>query len=132
MTRRALAVALGLCAAACERPVSPGDALGGLGPDQLDRFARGKVVFDSVFTPATGLGPLFNSSSCRECHEAPAPGGRGDEVEVHATAFRSGVCDPPGPEGGPVIPPHTTPAPKHALGIVSAPGPPAATAPPLP
>src|SRR5260370_15107447 len=113
MTRRALAFALGLCAAACERPVSPGDALGGLGPDQLDRFARGKVVFDSVFTPATGLGPLFNSSSCRECHEAPAPGGRGDEVEVHATAFRSGVCHPPVPGGGPVIQPPTTPAPQH-------------------
>jgi len=128
MTRRALAVALGLCAAACERPVSPGDALGGLGPDQLDRFARGKVVFDSVFTPATGLGPLFNSSSCRECHEAPAPGGRGDEVEVHATAFRSGVCDPLVQEGGPVIQRHTTPALKQALGIDSEPFPPSATA----
>src|SRR5260370_8890759 len=103
MTRRALAFALGLCAAACERPVSPGDALGGLGPDQLDRFALGKVVFDSVFTPPTGHGPLFNSSSCRECHEAPAPGGRGDEGEEHATAFRSGVSLPPRPAGGPAF-----------------------------
>src|SRR6266508_840654 len=25
-------------------------------------FARGQVVFETVFTPATGLGPLFNAS----------------------------------------------------------------------
>src|SRR5260370_9410024 len=127
MTRRALAVALGLCAGAGERPVGAGDALGGLGPDEVDRFARGKVVFDSVFTPATGLGPLFNSSSCRECHEAPAPGGRGDEVEVHATAFRSGVCVPLVQEGGPLIQRHTTPALKQALRIDTQPVPPSAT-----
>src|SRR3989441_4205468 len=40
------------------------------------------------------LGPLFNSTSCGECHEDPAKGGRGDEVELHATAFKGGVCDP--------------------------------------
>jgi len=84
-------------------------------------------VFDSVFTPATGLGPLFNSGACGECHEQPA-GGRGDEVEVHATAFRGGVCDPLAQEGGPVIQRHAIPALKQALGIDSEPFPPSATA----
>src|SRR2546430_10433365 len=43
-----------------------------------------RSVFDSAFTPQTGLGPLFNSTGCGECHEDPAKGGFGDEVEVHA------------------------------------------------
>src|SRR5207253_5109003 len=81
----------------------------------------------SVFTPETGLGPLFNSTGCGECHEGPA-GGRGDEVEVHATAFHAPVCDPLAQEGGPVIQQHTTPALKQALGIDQEPFPPSATA----
>jgi CxxC motif-containing protein (DUF1111 family) len=111
----------------CQKPVKPGDPLRGLSRAERDRFDRGKVVFDSVFTPATGLGPLFNSTGCGECHEDPA-GGRGDEVEVHATAFHAPVCDPLAQEGGPVIQQHTTPALKQALGIDQEPFPPSATA----
>jgi len=127
VTRPRVAVAILLFALGCKKPVQPGDPLSGLTEQQLDRFARGKLVFDSVFTPATGLGPLFNSGACGECHEQPA-GGRGDEVEVHATAFRGGVCDPLAQEGGPVIQRHAIPALKQALGIDSEPFPPSATA----
>ncbi|HET7296603.1 MAG TPA: di-heme oxidoredictase family protein [Gemmatimonadales bacterium] len=116
-----------MVAAGC-KPVQPGDPIKGLSRAERDRFDRGKVVFDSEFTPRTGLGPLFNSTACGECHEDPAKGGRGDEVEVHATAFRGGVCDPLVQEGGPVIQRHTTPALKQALGIDSEPFPPSATA----
>jgi CxxC motif-containing protein (DUF1111 family) len=108
--------------------VKPGDPLSGLTEQQRDRFARGKLVFDSVFTPPTGLGPLFNANGCGECHEQPAAGGHGDEIEVHATAFRGAACDPLAQEGGPVIQQHTTPALKQALGIDSEPFPPSATA----
>src|SRR5205807_6108535 len=59
--------------------------------------------------------------SCGECHEDPAKGGTGDEVEVHATAFKNRVCDPLVEEGGFVIQQHTTPALKQALGIDSEP-----------
>ncbi len=110
------------------RVVKPGDPLLGLTREQRDRFQRGRAVFDSVFTPETGLGPLFNSTACGECHEDPKSGGTGDEVEVHATAFRGGVCDPLVQEGGPVIQQHTTPALKQALGIDAEPFPPSATA----
>ncbi len=127
MTRPRVAVAILLFALGCKKPVQPGDPLSGLFEQQLERFTRGKLVFDSVFTPATGLGPLFNSVACGECHEKPA-GGRGDEVEVHATAFRGGVCDPLVQEGGPVIQRHAIPALKQALGIDSEPFPPSATA----
>lgn len=33
----------------------------------------GKHIFHEVFTPGTGLGPLFNARSCVACH--PGPGG---------------------------------------------------------
>src|SRR3989454_9350470 len=115
-------------AGGCQRPLKPGDPVRGLSRAELDRFAHGKVVFDSTFMPEKGLGPLFNSTSCGECHEDPAKGGRGDEVELHATAFRGGVCDPLVEEGGFVIQRHTTPALTQALGIDSEPFPPSATA----
>src|SRR3989449_10281483 len=89
-----------LLAVGCQKPLKPGDPLRGLSRAEGDRFDRGKVVFDSVFTPETGLGPLFNSTGCGECHENPA-GGRGDEIEVHATAFHAPVRDPLAQEGGP-------------------------------
>jgi len=126
--RACAAAAVLLLAGGCQRPLKPGDPVGGLSRAEQDRFAHGKVVFDSIFTPEKGLGPLFNSTSCGECHEDPAKGGRGDEVELHATAFKGGVCDPLVEEGGFVIQRHTTPALKQALGIDSEPFPPSATA----
>jgi CxxC motif-containing protein (DUF1111 family) len=127
VTRPWVVLALLLLTVGCQKPVKPGDPLRGLSRAERDRFDRGKVVFDGVFTPETGLGPLFNSTGCGECHEGPA-GGRGDEVEVHATAFHAPVCDPLAQEGGPVIQQHTTPALKQALGIDQEPFPPSATA----
>src|SRR6267378_3802458 len=73
--------------AGCAPRTKPGDPLPGLKRSERARFDRGKEVFQRKFTPETGLGPLFNSTSCGECHEEPAVGGFGDEVEVHATAF---------------------------------------------
>jgi CxxC motif-containing protein (DUF1111 family) len=127
--RRGIAMLLTvLAAAACRKPVKPGDPLSGLSRAELDRFKAGKEVFDSVFVPQTGLGPLFNSTACGECHEDPAAGGVGDEVEVHATAFRGGPsCDPLVGEGGPVIQQQVTPALKAALGIDAEPFPKDAT-----
>ena len=39
--------------------------------------ARGSVLFATSFTPAQGLGPLFNGASCLGCHNTPVPGGGG-------------------------------------------------------
>ena len=60
-----------------------------LSPKQLSLFNRGLAVFATEFTPATGLGPLFNSTSCAACHDDPVLGGYGDSVEVHLTAYAS-------------------------------------------
>ena len=117
--------------AACRRP-QPGDPLPGLSAAERDSFARGKVVFDSLFTPATGLGPLFNAEGCGECHETPVAGGTGDEVERHAAAFHPDAagrpCDELAAEGGPVFQKRVTPALQAALHIDSEPVSPRATA----
>jgi CxxC motif-containing protein (DUF1111 family) len=104
-------------AASCPPPVKPGDPLRGLTAEELDRFHRGQEVFERVFTPETGLGPLFNADACGECHETPVVGGVGDEIELHATAFHDGFCDPLADSGGPVFQQKATPALQAALGI---------------
>ncbi|HEV8608310.1 MAG TPA: di-heme oxidoredictase family protein [Tepidisphaeraceae bacterium] len=105
----ALLLSLLLCG--CERKQPElGEPLANLTPEQRAQFQEGKTVFQRVFVPEDGLGPLFNSVSCAECHEHPVLGGAGDEVEVHATRFVApDDCDPLFQEGGPVIQQDATP-----------------------
>jgi len=99
--------------------------LRGLTAEEKARFKQGEEVFARVFTPETGLGPLFNADACGECHEDPVPGGTGDEVEVHVGRLRpDGICDPLVEEGGFVVQQHATPALQQALGIDKEPTPP--------
>jgi CxxC motif-containing protein (DUF1111 family) len=120
---------LGLTAAACARRPELGAPLGGLTAEQKARFAAGREEFERVFTPETGLGPLFNADSCAECHEDPIAGGTGDEIETHVAAFdeATSACDPLAERGGPVIQQVATPALAAALGIDSEPIPEAAS-----
>ncbi len=109
----------------CPRIPQPGDPLPGLSAQELDRFARGRDLFMRKFTPETGPGPLFNADACSECHEDPAIGGTGDELETHITmAGAHGTCDPLLAHGGPVFQHHVTPALHAALGIDAEPLPP--------
>jgi len=121
MTRGWIALAVMCSAAACRRPPQPGEPLRGLSAAERARFDSGRAVFDSTFTPAVGLGPLFNASRCGECHEDPVTGANGDEVEHHATVFhpeRAGaMCDELADKGGPVFQDSVTPALHAALGI---------------
>ena len=121
---------LGLTAAGCAPRQELGAPLDGLTAEQRARFASGRAEFRRVFTPETGLGPLFNANSCAECHEDPIAGGTGDEIETHVAAFdpAAAACDPLADRGGPVIQQAVTPALAAALGIESEPIPPAATA----
>lgn len=106
---------------------APGSALPGLTRNQRRAFQAGMQVFASPFTPATGLGPLFNANACGECHEDPVLGGPGDEVEVHATAFHTdGACQLLEANGGPVVQQNATPE-LQALGILIEPTPAGAT-----
>jgi CxxC motif-containing protein (DUF1111 family) len=76
------------------------------------------LEFERIFSPETGLGPLFNAESCSACHAEPASGGGGEIVEVHATAFaEDGTCDPLLDAGGPVYQQRVTAVLRDALDI---------------
>ena len=66
-------------------PAKIGDPLPGLTPAELARFQAGKAVFQRTFDASHGLGPLFNSTSCAECHEQPVVGGVGKGRSVVMT-----------------------------------------------
>jgi len=118
-------------------PASLGTALRGLDAAQRARFEAGRAVFATVFTPETGLGPLFNSVGCANCHEQPVIGGSGnndpaeggEDIEIHATAFHGAGarCDDLAAVGGQVIQKQLTPALSGVLGITAEPIPAAAT-----
>lgn len=68
---------------ACEKILPPAPAddelldgpVAGLSTEQQAIFLRGDVAFnDEVFTPATGLGPLFVATSCGSCHAGDGKG----------------------------------------------------------
>ena len=74
---------LGVFVVACSKVLPgtpPGDELldgpvEGLNGEQHQIFLRGDKAFnDEVFTPATGLGPLFVATSCGTCHAGDGKG----------------------------------------------------------
>src|SRR4051794_6067109 len=46
----------------------------GLSPAQVRAHLVGDALFGTLFTPETGLGPIFDGPSCESCHPG---GGRG-------------------------------------------------------
>src|SRR5258708_17241404 len=118
-------------------PASLGTPLSRLTVAQRRQADAGRAEFPTVFTPETGLGPLFNAVSCASCHERPVVGGSGnndegpggEDVEVHATAFHGGTaqCDALAAVGGQVIQKQLTPAYAAYTGLTAEPIPAAAT-----
>ncbi len=89
---------------------------------------RGQTLFQTAFTPAEGLGPLFNGRSCLECHGSPASGGAarpgaGFVLRV-GRRLPDGGFDPLAGQGGPVARAHSVAELGEACAI--APGIPAA------
>ena len=56
-------------------PPPPGGPLQGLTPTQLNQWDQGRLAFTRNLRPQDGLGPVFNGTSCVQCHAAGAPGG---------------------------------------------------------
>lgn len=74
---------LGILIVACSKvlPGAPPDdelldgPVEGLSGEQNQIFLRGDIAFnDEVFTPATGLGPVFVATSCGTCHAGDGKG----------------------------------------------------------
>ncbi len=73
----------GVIISGCEKfePSTPNDhdlldgPVEGLNESENIRFIRGDIAFnDEVFTPKTGLGPLFVANSCGSCHPGDGKG----------------------------------------------------------
>jgi CxxC motif-containing protein (DUF1111 family) len=62
----------------------PGGPLAGITSRDLELFRMGREDFLEVETPGEGLGPLFNGTSCGQCHNIPAVGGTGTIIELRA------------------------------------------------
>ncbi len=61
-----------------------------LAPADLERYERGRAIFDLDRPITGGLGPRFNGDSCRACHFDPVIGGAGPgDVNV----IRQGILD---------------------------------------
>ena len=82
------------------RPAPIGEALAELGEAERARFAVGQQLFNHVFQPEEGLGPLFNDNQCSACHTFPATGGTGDQELIRVARFEAGKCDVLAAEGG--------------------------------
>lgn len=96
--------------AAAAVAAAPGEPVPGLTPAQLAEFRAGAALFNKVFSPEEGLGPLFNENQCSACHTDPAPGGTGEQRLRKATRFLPpNRCDTLTAEGGENVRTQATP-----------------------
>lgn len=80
-----------------------GDPLPGLTAEEHDLFLEGKAGFENVEGIASGLGPVFNGTSCAECHSSPATGGVSETLSTRIGTMTDGRFDPLERFGGPTI-----------------------------
>lgn len=89
--------------AAANNPQLFGDPLPGLTAEQLAKFDAGKDEFSEEDSIEEGLGPVFNGTSCAECHSGPAVGGDSDIVETRFGKMTNHKFDPLTQLGGSLI-----------------------------
>lgn len=68
-----------------------GQALPGLTDTQEAAFKEGLSAFSNTETRADGLGPIFNGTTCAECHKAGAIGGAGIDLTTSRVSRIGGV-----------------------------------------
>lgn len=124
-----ISLALALVAASCSPSAPPelGEPVAGISADQARRFAEGQALFNRVFAPEEGIGPLFNENQCSACHTDPVSGGTGEQLILKASRFLPpDGCDPLRQEGGENVRTRATPL-LRAHGIEREPFPASAT-----
>jgi len=105
--------------AACAPPKDSAAPIGSPLPDltaaEAARFRTGEQLFNRVFTPDQGVGPLFNENQCSACHTSPVTGGTGDQFVDKASRFEApDRCDALSTTGGDNIRRRATPLLKAA------------------
>ncbi len=76
-----------------------------IAPPMSPLAERGASLFATRFTPETGLGPLYDETSCKDCHSTPVLGGMGPGgigLVARIGRFENGRFDPMIGRGGPV------------------------------
>jgi len=80
----------------------------GLTPEQLALHASGDNEFSQIFTPAEGLGPIFDQPSCNSCHVSNGKGNPSTVITRFAKVTGS-IVDSLYNEGGPQLRPNAIP-----------------------
>src|SRR5262249_39088953 len=80
-----------------------GDPLGGLSPDELQRFSDGRAASERIEGAADALGPLLKGPSGAACHNVGATGGGSAFVETRFGTTTNGTFDPLVQFGGSLI-----------------------------
>lgn len=89
-----------------QQPVAsgrPGDPLAGLTATQLASFTLGLQEFSNVEGPEDGLGPIFNGTSCAQCHSVPGTGGSSTTTVTRFGRVVNGQFDPLTEKGGSLL-----------------------------
>ncbi|MBI3716926.1 MAG: hypothetical protein HY255_13120 [Betaproteobacteria bacterium] len=84
-------------------PGELGGPLPGLTSAQREAFDAGRIEFENVETPASGLGPIFNNVSCVACHSRPAIGGASGITVTRFGRSENGVFDALESKGGSLL-----------------------------
>ncbi len=74
-------------------PPPVGGPLPGLTATELQRFNAGRGAFLQGEQPQTGLGPVFNGTSCVQCHGAGGPGGASPNLGVSVVTRIGGMTN---------------------------------------
>jgi CxxC motif-containing protein (DUF1111 family) len=80
-----------------------GEPLDGLSAQERQRFLDGLEAFLEEEDVAGGLGPVFNATSCAECHSSPAVGGDSAVIETRFGTHDKKQFDPLISGGGSLI-----------------------------
>ena len=80
-----------------------GDPLPDLTQDQLAAFTDGLGEFENVETVESGLGPIFNNTSCANCHTSPTIGGASTLSVTRFGRTDKGTFDPLTAFGGSLL-----------------------------
>ncbi len=88
-------------------PVGP--PLSGLTSQEKTLFTGGQARFTFIWTPQTGLGPVFTGRSCVGCHASPTGGGFSATISdtLFGTVNSGGTFNYLVNEGGPLLQPLT-------------------------
>ncbi|MBT4531015.1 MAG: hypothetical protein HOC27_07395 [Phycisphaerae bacterium] len=81
----------------------PGDPLHNLTEALMQRFDVGKLAFNEELTIEGGLGPIFNKTSCGNCHNNPVGGPGSQTVTRFGHLGKKGGFDPLAELGGSLL-----------------------------